>query len=84
MEAFEKEIIERLKEMETLLREVRRDLNGNGYPGLIQDMSTVKQDIAILKEKQSWFGSSLSGWLTIIAWLLSFGLSLAALFLKRN
>lgn len=59
-----------------------RALYGNGKPGLIDDVANLKSDIAIIKAKQSWFGSSLAGWLSLLAWLITTAVSILAI-LKR-
>lgn len=77
-----REIYSAIKVIETKLDADYRALYGNGKPGLIADMEDAKRDIAILKAKQSWFGSAMAGWISFIAWLASTGIAFAALVLK--
>ena len=59
-----------------------RALYGNGHPGLIEEVANLKRDLAILKAKQSWFGTALAGWLSVIAWLVTTTVSVVSIILK--
>lgn len=59
-----------------------RALYGNGHPGLIEEVASLKRDLAIIKEKNSWFGTALAGWLSVIAWLITTTVSVVSLILK--
>lgn len=81
---FEKDAIDRLSRIETKLDADYRALYGNGRPGLIDDMSNVKRDICLLKARQSWWGTALAGWLSILSWLATTGIAVVALFKGGN
>ena len=59
-----------------------RALYGNGHPGLIEEVANLKRDLAILKAKQSWFGSSIAGWVSVLAWLITTIVSILAILKK--
>lgn len=57
-------------------------IHGNGKPGLLADMEYVKRELCLLKAKQSWWGSALAGWLSILAWLVSTAMAFISLIQK--
>lgn len=59
-----------------------RALYGNGHPGLIEEVSELKRDLAIIKAKNSWFGTAIAGWVSVIAWLITTAVSVVSLLLK--
>lgn len=81
-ESLIREIYAEVREIKTKLESDYRALYGNGHPGLIEDVANLKRDMAILRAKQSWFGSSLAGWLSLLAWLITTAVSILAI-LKR-
>lgn len=80
---FEKDVIGRLARIETKLDNDFRALHGNGHPGLLAEMETAKQEIALMKARQSWWGTALAGWLSILAWLVATGIAIVGLFKGR-
>ncbi len=81
-ESLIREIYAEVREIKTKLESDYRALYGNGHPGLIADVANLPRDMAILRAKQSWFGSSLAGWLSLLAWLITTAVSILAI-LKR-
>ena len=83
-------------ETDTLIRQIYADLQviktkmdsdyralyGNGKPGLIDEVANLKRDLAIIKAKQSWFGSSIAGWVSVLAWLITTIVSILAILKK--
>lgn len=57
-------------------------LHGNGKPGLLADMEDAKRKICLLEARQSWWGSAIAGWISVIAWLVSTGVAFVALLVK--
>lgn len=62
MTEFEKEVIDRLGRIETKLDTDGRHLYGNGKPGLVDRITAVESDVAVLKAHRSWVRDWL-GWL---------------------
>lgn len=81
-ESLIREIYAEVREIKTKLESDYRALYGNGHPGLIEDVANLKRDMAILRAKQSWFGSSLAGWLSLLAWLITTTVSILAVLKK--
>ncbi len=81
-ESLIREIYAEVREIKTKLESDYRALYGNGHPGLIEDVANLKRDMAILRAKQSWFGSSLAGWLSLLAWLITTAVSILAVLKK--
>lgn len=77
-----REIYSDIQVIKTKLEADYRALYGNGKPGLVADMEDVKREICLMKAKQSWWGSALAGWLSILAWLVSTAIAFIALILK--
>lgn len=49
MNDFEKQVIESLTKLETLITEDHKILRGNGHPGLIDRVATLEQNQGIVK-----------------------------------
>lgn len=77
-----REIYSDIQVIKTKLEADYRALYGNGKPGLVADMEDVKREICLMKAKQSWWGSALAGWLSILAWLVSTAIAFISLILK--
>ena len=82
-EKLVREIYVDVREIKTKLETDYRALYGDGQSGLVKDVETLKQEMAVAKAKSSWFGSALAGWLSILAWLVTTAIALASLF-KRG
>ena len=81
---------------ETLVRQIYADIqviknnlendykaiHGNGKPGLLADVSELQKELAVIKAKQSWWGSAIAGWVSVIAWLITTAVSIIALIVK--
>lgn len=74
-----REIYAEVREIKTKLESDYRALYGNGHPGLIEDVASLKRELAIIKAKQSWFGTALAGWVSIIAWLITTAVSIISI-----
>ncbi len=59
-----------------------RALYGNGHPGLIEDVAVLKRELEIQKAKQSWFGTAIAGWVSVIAWLITTAVSIVSIVRK--
>ena len=59
-----------------------RALYGNGKPGLIADVAELQKELAVIKAKQSWWGSAIAGWLSVIAFIITTVISIIALLKK--
>lgn len=57
-------------------------IHGNGKPGLLSDMEDAKREICLIKARQSWWGSAIAGWVSVIAWLVSTSIAFVALIVK--
>ena len=79
-EEFEKDVIDRLARIEIKLDNDFRALHGNGHPGLLAEMETAKKEIELIKARQSWWGTALAGWLSILFWLVTTGIAVVGLF----
>ena len=74
-----REIYAEVREIKTKLESDYRALYGNGHPGLIEDVASLKRELAIIKAKQSWFGTALAGWFSVIAWLITTAVSIISI-----
>ena len=81
-ETIIREIYAEVREIKTKLESDYRALYGNGHPGLIEDVANLKRELAIIKAKQSWFGTALAGWLSVVAWLVTTAVSVVSIILK--
>ena len=81
-ETIIREIYAEVREIKTKLESDYRALYGNGHPGLIEDVADLKRELAIIKAKQSWFGTALAGWLSVVAWLVTTAVSVVSIILK--
>ena len=80
-ETIIREIYADVREIKAKLETDYRALYGDGHSGLVRDVAMLQQEMAVIKSSQSWFGKSVVGWITVIAWLANFALAVAA-FLK--
>lgn len=81
---------------ETLVRQIYADIqviknnlendykaiHGNGKPGLLADVAELQKELAVIKAKQSWWGSAIAGWLSVIAFIITTIISIIALVKK--
>lgn len=81
-EALLREIYAKVKEIDANLKHDYKILYGNGSPGLIEDVANLKQDVAVIKAKQSWWGSAIAGWLSVVAFIITTIISILALLKK--
>lgn len=81
-ETIIREIYADVREIKAKLETDYRALYGDGHSGLVKDVETLKQDIAVMKARYSWFGSSVAGWASVIAWLVTTCIAVAALLRK--
>ena len=81
-ETLIREIYAKVREIDTKLGADYRALYGNGHPGLIAEVADLKRELEIQKAKQSWFGTALAGWLSVIAWLVTTTISVVSIILK--
>lgn len=72
----------KVSEINTKLENDYRALYGNGKPGLIADVAELQKELAIIKAKQSWWGSAIAGWLSVIAFIITTIISIIALLKK--
>lgn len=57
-------------------------IHGNGKPGLLADVTELQKELAVIKAKQSWWGSAIAGWLSVIAFIITTIISIIALVKK--
>ena len=69
----------KVSEIDAKLGADYRALYGNGKPGLIADVSELQKELAVIKAKQSWWGSAIAGWLSVIAFIITTAISIVAL-----
>lgn len=81
-EKLVRDIYADVREIKTKLESDYRALYGDGHSGLVKDVETLKQDMAVMKARYSWFGSSVAGWASVIAWLVTTCIAVAALLRK--
>lgn len=72
----------KVSEIDAKLENDCRALYGNGKPGLIADVAELQKELAIIKAKQSWWGSAIAGWLSVIAFIITTIISILALLKK--
>lgn len=72
----------KVSEIDTKLENDYRALYGNGKPGLIADVAELQKELAVIKAKQSWWGSAIAGWLSVIAFIITTIISIIALVKK--
>ena len=72
----------KVSEIDTKLENDYRALYGNGKPGLIADVVELQKELAVIKAKQSWWGSAIAGWLSVIAFIITTVISIIALVKK--
>ena len=72
----------KVSEIDTKLENDYRALYGNGKPGLIADVAELQKELAVIKAKQSWWGSAIAGWLSVIAFIITTIISIIALIKK--
>ena len=72
----------KVSEIDAKLGADYRALYGNGKPGLIADVAELQKELAIIKAKQSWWGSAIAGWLSVIAFIITTIISIIALVKK--
>lgn len=81
-EKLVRDIYADVREIKTKLESDYRALYGNGQPGLVAKVSSIEQDVAVIKAKQSWWGSAIAGWLSVIAFIITTIISIIALVKK--
>lgn len=81
-ETLIREIYAKVREIDTKLESDYRALYGNGQPGLVAKVASIEQDVAVIKAKQSWWGSAIAGWLSVIAFIITTVISIIALLKK--
>lgn len=69
----------KVSEIDTKLENDYRALYGNGKPGLIADVAELQKELAVIKAKQSWWGSAIAGWLSVVAFIITTIISIIAL-----
>ena len=74
-----REIYAKVKEIDANLKHDYRALYGNGHPGLIADVAELQKELVVIKAKQSWFGSAIAGWVSVIAWLITTAVSIISI-----
>lgn len=81
-EKLVRDIYADVREIKTKLESDYRALYGNGQPGLVAKVANIEQDVAVIKAKQSWWGSAIAGWLSVIAFIITTIISIIALVKK--
>lgn len=81
-EKLVRDIYADVREIKTKLESDYRALYGNGQPGLVAKVASIEQDVAVIKAKQSWWGSAIAGWLSVIAFIITTIISIIALVKK--
>lgn len=81
-EKLVRDIYADVREIKTKLESDYRALYGNGQPGLVAKVASIEQDVAVIKAKQSWWGSAIAGWLSVVAFIITTIISIIALFKK--
>lgn len=81
-EKLVRDIYADVREIKTKLESDYRALYGNGQPGLVAKVASIEQDVAVIKAKQSWWGSAIAGWLSVVAFIITTIISIIALVKK--
>ncbi len=81
-EKLVRDIYADVREIKTKLESDYRALYGNGQPGLVAKVASIEQDVAVIKAKQSWWGSAIAGWLSVVAFIITTIISILALLKK--
>lgn len=81
-EKLVRDIYADVREIKTKLESDYRALYGNGQPGLVAKVAELQKELAVIKAKQSWWGSAIAGWLSVIAFIITTIISILALLKK--